>query len=300
MQHFLSTIEGQNVIVYTDHKPIITAFVKTTNRSPKQSRQFSFISEFVNEIKHITGRNNNVADALSRVEVESVREEELASAQENDGELQDWLLRTSYPINRSVIKNGRTIIRMNQDNRQRPYIPTDLRKRIFESIHNRGHPSIRATRKEITKRYFWPNMNKDINEWSATCLSCQQSKIYRHTKLPPVPIRVPSDRFKEINVDIVSPLSPNRKGHRYLLTMIDRFTRWPEVKSMSSITAEETARTLVDSWICRYGVPEVITTDRGSQFEGQLFKQITKILGCDHMRTVPYNPRANGMIERFH
>jgi cleavage and polyadenylation specificity factor subunit 1 len=82
--------------------------------------------------------------------------------------------------------------------------------------------------------------------------------------------------------------------------MIDRFTRWTEAIPIKRITAEAVAKAFVSGWIARFGVPSTITTDRGRQFESQLWKELSNLLGCDRIRTTSYNPRANGMIERFH
>ena len=63
-QKFQRLIEGRYCVVFTDHKPIIASFRKTTNHSPRQSRQFSFLSEFIDDVVHIAGDSNVVADCL--------------------------------------------------------------------------------------------------------------------------------------------------------------------------------------------------------------------------------------------
>ena len=60
------------------------------------------------------------------------------------------------------------------------------------------------------------------------------------------------------------------------------------------------AQAFVSQWIPRFGVPTTITTDRGSQFESNLWKEIMNLLGSRRTRTTVYHPQANGMVERFH
>ncbi|MBM6549369.1 DDE-type integrase/transposase/recombinase [Streptococcus dysgalactiae] len=102
-----------------------------------------------------------------------------------------------------------------------------------------------------------------------------------------------------MHIDIVGPFSPCR-GFRYLLTMIDRFTRWPEAVPLTNIEASTVMAAFVERWVALYGCPATVTTDRGPQFESQLFRDTLRVLGCHRARTTAYHPAANGMVERFH
>lgn len=109
----------------------------------------------------------------------------------------------------------------------------------------------------------------------------------------------PNARFEHIHIDIVGPLPPSN-GYTYLLTIVDRFSRWPEAVPISDITAETVAKAFIQRWVAIFGVPSVITTDRGSQFESSLFRELSRMLGSKRIRTTSYHPTANGLVERFH
>ena len=97
----------------------------------------------------------------------------------------------------------------------------------------------------------------------------------------------------------MGPLPPS-DGCSYILTCIDRFTRWPEAIPLPNITSETVARAFVTRWVASFGVPSTITTDRGGQFESALFLALTNLLGTKRVRTTAYHPIANGLVERFH
>ena len=108
----------------------------------------------------------------------------------------------------------------------------------------------------------------------------------------------PSARFSSVHVDIVDP-SPVSDGYSYILTVIDRFTRWPEAIPMQNITAKPWTDAFLLNWVARFGAPSEIITDRGRQFVSTLWKETCEFLGSQHMTTTAYHPQANGLNERF-
>jgi transposase InsO family protein len=106
-------------------------------------------------------------------------------------------------------------------------------------------------------------------------------------------IPVPQRLFAHIHIDLVGPLTPS-SGFDHILTVIDRMSSWVEALSLANTATAEVAAALFSGWICRFGVPAIITSDRGAQFISNILLQIK------HQLTTPYHPKANGMMERLH
>jgi len=151
---------------------------------------------------------------------------------------------------------------------------------------------------QVRQKFVWPSMNKNVLEWCRGCLPCQRSKIHKHNHLLPEKIEVPNGRFDHVHLDIV--VLPFQQNYQYCLTMIDRFTRWPEAVPLSNITAETIATAFWTHWISRFCSPKSITTDHGTQFESAVFKHLSNQVGSKHIHTTAYHPQSNGLIERWY
>ena len=302
IKHYKYMLEGREFIIFTDHKPLTTALGSPSEKSPRQSRYLDYISQFTSDIRHVSGASNVVADTLSRFNVDAIDApawslEELVREQKTDPVLNK--LKSSSQLKPVQIIPGTQVICETSKGNNRPFVPLTLRKKLFDQYHNLSHAGIKATKKLIQPRYFWPSLTEDVTHWVSTCTACQTSKITRHTKISPTSIPIPQVRFSHIHTDLVGPLPP-ANGNRYLLTIIDRFTRWPEAIPIPDMEAKTVANAILDTWIARYGTPHTITTDQGRQFESQVFNHLCTRLGIKRIRTSAYNPRANGMVERFH
>jgi Integrase zinc binding domain/Integrase core domain len=182
----------------------------------------------------------------------------------------------------------------------RPLVPTACRQMVFAALHQLAHAGTRATRKLISARFVWRGMASDIAAWCKDCTGCARGKVLSHFKSPVQEIAIPAARFVHMHIDIVGPFPTLAEGYSYMLTMIDRTTRWPEVVLLRSITASECADAFTSGLVARFGVPAAVTTDRGTQFLSAVWACLCRTLKIKHIMTSAFHPQSNGMIERFH
>lgn len=298
IKHFRHMVEGRTFTVFTDHKPITFAFQQKPEKcSPRQFRYLDFIGQFTTDIRHVAGKENIVADALSRLEevAEPFSYADLAVSQKHNEELQAYMrgdISSNLRLERIRLPGSDTEVIYDVASRTaRPFITRPFRRSAFDSVHRLAHPGIKATVRLVTEHYVWPSVKADCRSWARGCIQCQRSKISRHVSAPLGKFNVPSGRFEHVHIDIV--ILPVSEGCRYCLTCVDRFTRWPEAFPIRDQEASTVARAFYDGWISRFGTPLRVTTDQGRQFESHLFKALSELTGATHWRTTAYHPAAN-------
>lgn len=180
IKYFRFMVEGRNLIIRCDHKPLIFAFQQNADKaSPRQFRHLEFISQFTTKITHISGNENLIADTMSRIcqiDIPCIVSYKSLAEEQQKYELKHLLKGTSSLTFRQLtpFNANQSIFFAVSDNKIRPYIPAALRKNIFNALHNLSHPGSKATCKLIKSKYIWPHMNKDICIWSKNCTACQK------------------------------------------------------------------------------------------------------------------------------
>ena len=310
--HFRPFIECRTVTMFTDHKPLVSAF-KSQNpaKSDRQQRHLTIIAEYIGDLQHIKGDQNIVADCLSRpvpinaIAVDTCDLQGLARLQVGDEETEHW--KKEKQLKAFKMSNEATLWCDVSTPIPRPFVPKEARRAIFEEWHTPSHPGATSTVNLIKTRYYWLKIKAEICEWCKTCEACQRAKITRHTRSEVSDFKLSGDRFEIVHIDIVGPLpiayeynDSYSSKFRYLLTCIDRATRWTEAIPIADVAASTVAVAFMEIWITRFGVPSYVVTDRGSQFEAELFSELSRLTGFHRIRTTAYHPQSNGMIERAH
>ena len=182
-------------------------------------------------------------------------------------------------------------------------VPTQFRPQVLRLAHDSalaGHLKARKTMERIWAHFYWPGLQSDVRRYCASCDPCQRTTP--KGKVGKVPVVMPpliDTCFRRIAVDLIGPLQPvTERGNRYILTIVDLATRYPEAVALPGIEAERVAEALMVVF-SRLGVPNEILSDNGTQFVSGVMKEVSRLLGVRQFHTTPYHPMANGACERF-
>ncbi len=138
-------------------------------------------------------------------------------------------------------------------------------------------------------------MRLDIDEHVAKCVKCAQ---YKGTSSGPAPILEyppPNRPWDVVSIDLLQ-LLPSTQGSKYLLVMVDMFSRYVVLAPIKDKTAQNVAHALVTKLICEYSAPRVLLSDNGAEFRNKLLQEICSQFGINHAFTVAYHPASNGLL----
>ena len=142
-------------------------------------------------------------------------------------------------------------------------------------------------------------MNKNVSQHVRQCHPCQASKPTRKINPAAKTFKVPPNRFSHLHVDVVGPL-PESEGMRYLLTILDRKTRFLECVAMLAATSKNCCNAFIRGWLSRYGAATEIVADNGNTFTAGLWTDLNRILGIK-VKFIPlYHQSTKGALERQH
>ncbi|XP_042150102.1 uncharacterized protein LOC121838101 [Ixodes scapularis] len=240
--------------------------------------------------------------------------EEMLKEQENDKSLEKCF----HNIGKTFPKHGgrtkrkffirnkllyRSVIYSSGRKTDQLVLPEKFRQTVVALAHDSimsGHQGINNTIGLVAEEFFWPGMQSEIRRYVRSCDVCQRTVPKgRVGKAPLGTMPTIATPFQRIAIDIIGPITPKSdSGKRYILTMVDVATRYPDAVALQSTGTPEVAEALMDMF-ARYGVPEEILSDRGSNFTSDLMKEVGRLLSMRHLLTTPYHPMCNGLVERF-
>ena len=180
-------------------------------------------------------------------------------------------------------------------------IPKSLQAEVMRLAHDipcAAHQGISRTKAKITSSLFWYQMSKDIKRYVRGCSVCNQNKKANKKNKVPLTLNPSGYPMDKVHIDFVGPLKKTSQGNEHIMVVICAFSKWVELFPLPSQSAELTAQVLVKDVFARLGYPMKIITDQGKNFEAALFKKMCQMLQIHKLRTTPYHPSSNGMVER--
>ena len=181
-------------------------------------------------------------------------------------------------------------------------IPTGMISGIIQRVHggsHGGHFAHRKTLEKLKNKFFWPTMNRDVQRFIRGCALCWSVGRNPEGRLRPkamLPLGAPGEI---IAIDFFGPLAKTRRNNRFILVMIDHFTRWVMVEPLIDAKAYSVVETILHRWIPTQGVPVIMLSDNGPHFRSKITTNLCEKLGVRNIFSTPYHPQGNGIVEAF-
>ena len=180
-------------------------------------------------------------------------------------------------------------------------LPQQCRQAVLQLAHDvpmAGHMGITRTKDRLLQRYYWPGVFTDVANYCRSCEVCQKNNSKYPTKAKMISMPLIEQPFQRIPMDVVGPLPRTQGGNRFILTICDYATIYPEAFALPSVEVPRVAKELIKLF-SHVGIPDEILTDQGTNFMSTMIEEIYRLLHIKRIRTTPYHPQTDGLVERF-
>lgn len=323
-------LHGPRFKVITDHHSL-KYLATQPNLSTRQSRWADFLAEFDMEIEYRPGRENVVADALSRRADHMVKPDSgtkdgynrTAQAGYNHGASINSVsyvraakllteVRKLYskdptcvgylkaPANSQMTVKDGTLYKDGKI-----VIPNDkaLRTRLIHECHDSiisGHVGSAKTIDLLTRRFYWSGLHAEVKAYVTSCLPCQSNKPSQQQPMGLLqPLPIPTRKYEVVTMDFIMQLPRSRSGHDAAVVFVDKLTKKVSfAATKTTVTAPETAQIFFHEIVRHYGVPSAIVSDRDVRFTSNFWRALWKQLGTKLAMSTAYHPQTDGQTER--
>lgn len=323
-RHFHHYLWGTKFTIYTDHRPLTSIFKKKT-KSQRVQRWTWEMKEYSFEIRYVKGKNNFVADSLSRP-VRIVRkvptrsesylglsQSELVTAQREDPqwkELAEFLEGGKVPtkiypktvLEQFVVEEKILYYVKEKTDGSLHYclvVPQSLKQKALEFAHVlSGHLGQKKTITKAEDFFYWANLKSEVVNFVKGCVVCQRYKgstglQQKWQELPPV-----TRPLERIGIDLTD-MNTGTQNYRYILTVIDHYSRYTKFFPLKTKHSPNVVEAL-GRYAADFGVPQSLVADNGGEFVSRPFQDFCQKHHITTHYTTPYNPRGNSLTERVH
>src|ERR1700676_446252 len=307
-RHYL---HGNQFTVITDHRSL--QYLQTQpHLSARQIRWSEFLQQFDFIVTYRAGKENHVADALSRRP-----DHQLAALAESTITVSDTLqndIKNAYhldPITKLLItKKTNPKFKYSDDMIYTPdnrlYVPnhSDIYNKILSEAHDTptsGHMGEWKTLARISPHFYWPNMRKTVHEYINKCQSCQRNKPTN--QLPQgllQSLEIPDTRWQTVTMDFITKLPVTESGNDTIVVFVDKFSKMVHYVPPHELglTPDVVARIFFDNIVKYHGIPQSIVSDRDGRFVSKFWRSLMDTMGMQLKMSTSHHPQTDGQTER--
>ena len=176
--------------------------------------------------------------------------------------------------------------------------PQDRRAVILRVHHSIGHLGRDRTYHVLARHYVWPGIHRDVSNAVRQCAQCDRVKAtfnMKHDRMKPLPL---FGLFYRFSVDSAGPFAPSKEGYKYVIVIVEHFSKWIELVPVRDLTSAATAQAFHERVLARYGAPVECVTDNGKEYQDAFSSQLERH-GIEQVEIPPGHPQSNGMAERI-
>ncbi|KAK3513487.1 hypothetical protein QTP70_015506, partial [Hemibagrus guttatus] len=186
---------------------------------------------------------------------------------------------------------------------RRLFVPSQFRPQVMQWVHeapSSGHPGTRRSAQLVSRRFWWPSLGSDVEDFVRQCATCAQARTSRQRPeglLEPFP--VPRHPWSHLSVDFLMDL-PDSGGSTAIMVVVDRFSKGCKLVPLKGLpTAMQTADAMFAHVFRNFGLPEDIVSDRGPQFTSRVWRVLCARLDIGVSLSSSHHPQSNGQAERL-
>jgi len=310
---------GHKVRVLTDHHSL--TFLNTCQLlNARLVRWSTFLQEYQLEIIHIPGKENVGADTLTRYPQSPTEDtprntrtivinklallnyspelrkqfNELHTLQQSDEHIQKLRQRMNQRADNNIIIHNELLFRKSHNGEYQVLVPRELVQPLVIETHQiYGHCGTYKTYKLLQQHHQFQRMYHAVKRIIKTCDTCQRTKVNNITARGPTLSILPEKPLEMVSADLMGPLPRGQGGCRYILAILDLFSKYIKLYPLKRATTETISKRIINDYIPTVGLFQKILTDNGTQFTSQKWDHIMNGLKIKSLHTTIYHPESN-------